>query len=122
MFTELEANHYRGIIAKNLSNSVVNSVNKAIIAIIVVIMRIIVSFSLLKSVPSNSIANFVLFAIVFSSNTFTTSAETLKKREAATLQFSTPAIITSYEVTTARYDANLDRSDGASILYWYVTL
>lgn len=117
MFTELEANHYCGIIAKNLSNSVVNSVNKAIIAIIVVIMRIIVSFSLLKSVPSNSIANFVLFAIVFSSNTFTTSAETLTKREAATLQFSTPAMITSHEVITARYDANLDRSDGASILY-----
>ena len=119
MFTELEANHYCGIIAKNLSNSVVNSVNKAIIAIIVVIMRIIVSFSLLKSVPSNSIANFVLFAIVFSSNTFTTSAETLTKREAATLRFSTPAIIiviTSYEVITARYDANLDRSDGVSIL------
>ena len=117
MFTELEANHYCGIIAQNLSNSVVNSVNKAIIAIIVVIMRIIVSFSLLKSVPSNSIANFVLFAIVFSSYTFTTSAETLTKREAATLRFSTPAIITSYEVITARYDANLDRSNGASILY-----
>ena len=39
MFTELEANHYSGIIAQKLSNSVVNSVNKAIIAIIVVIMR-----------------------------------------------------------------------------------
>ena len=117
MFTELEANHYCGIIAQKLSNSVVNSVNKAIIAIIVVIICIIVSFSLLKSVPSNSIANFVLFAIVFSSNTFTTSAETLTKRQAATLQFSTPAIITSYEVITARYDANLDRSDGVSILY-----
>ena len=117
MFTELEGNNYCSIFAQKLSNSVVNSVNKAIIAITVVIMRIIVSFSLLKSVPSNSIANFVLFAIVFSSTTFTTSAETLTKREAATLQFSTPAIITSCEVITARYDANLDRSDGASILY-----
>ena len=109
MFTELGGNNYCSIFAQKLSNSVVNSVNKAIIAIIVVIMRIIVSFSLLKSFPSNS--------IVTSSNTFTTSAETLTKREAATLQFSTPAIITSCEVITARYDANLDRSDGASILY-----
>ena len=117
MFTELEANNHCSIIAQKLSNSVVNSVNEAIIAIIVVIIRIIVSFSLLKSFPSDSIANFVLFAIVFSSNTFTTSGETLTKREAATLQFSTPAIITSYEVITARCDANLDRSDGASILY-----
>ena len=117
MFTELEANNYCSIIAQKLSNSVVNSVNKAIIAIIVVIIRIIVSFSLLKSVPSNSIANFVLFAIVFYPTTFTTSAETLTKHEAATLQFSTPAIITLYEMITARYDANLDRSDGASILY-----
>ena len=65
MFTKLEANNYCSIIAQKLSNSVVNSVNKAIIAIIVVIIRIIVSFSLLKSVPSNSIASFVNSQLYF---------------------------------------------------------
>ena len=73
----------------------------------------------------------MLFGIVFSSITFISFTETLTKREAANLKFSTPAIITSSEVIIARYDAILDhserahsykhRSNYANYRYWLTT-
>ena len=73
----------------------------------------------------------MLFGIVFSSITFISFTETLTKREAANLKFSTPAIITSNEVIIARYDAIIDhserahsynhRSNYANYRYWLTT-
>ena len=73
----------------------------------------------------------MLFGIVFSSITFISFTETLTKREAANLKFSTPAVITSSEVIIARYDAIIDhserahsynhRSNYANYRYWLTT-
>lgn len=57
----------------------------------------------------------MLFRILFSSITFITSCVTLTKREAASLKFSDPAIITSHKVVIARYDAILVQSERAHI-------
>ena len=60
-------------------------------------------------------ASFVLFAVEFPLITFTTSAQTLTKRDAAILKFSAPALITSREVIIARYDTILHQSERAHL-------
>ena len=57
----------------------------------------------------------MLFAVEFPLITFTTSAQTLTKRDAAILKFSAPALITSREVIIARYDTILHQSERARI-------
>ena len=61
----------------------------------------------------------MLFRILFSSITSITSCVTLTKREAASLKFSDPAIITPHKVVIARYDAHIynHRSNSTQLVY-----
>ena len=65
----------------------------------------------LKSVTPNLVASLVFFGIAFSFKIFISSSETSTNREAAILEISAPAIITSRGVIIATYDAILDQSD-----------
>ena len=65
----------------------------------------------MKSVTPNLVASLVFFGIAFSFKIFISSSETSTNREAAILEISAPAIITSREVIIATYDAILDQSD-----------
>ena len=59
--------------------------------------------SLLKSIPPNSMAPFLLFSFEFSYTASITSSETFTNSKVVIMMFSAYAIVTSREVILARY-------------------
>ena len=100
MFTEPEVNNCFRVIAQVLSSSVVNRFVVETILLQLAFNRFKyfdqqkLHIFLLKSVTPNLEVSFVLFRVVFSFISLITPCVTWKKREAAILKFSIPALIT----------------------------